>query len=238
MWRDRPGGVVSPARENTWKRAFGAIPRAGPFLAYTTVAETGTNDRNLIPVCVQSFEAAPSVQYLNQAQIDEIETTWAAYDESDIPPSQITGYPDSATGSCATENGEPIDYDPDTYTLICVPSGPEGDGQLVPQLAINQYLQGAEDVILADPDTGGCSPEDPLSPAPGEGEDGATGGSASEDTAGEDVAAETNTTDIDEGEDNITAGTGSDGNEPENASSDDSDGSDDITSLPETGAAQ
>jgi hypothetical protein len=59
-----------------------------------------------IPVCVQWFESPVLVEYFTQAQIDEIEATWAAYDYSDIPPPQIMGYPDPATGSCAPQAGD------------------------------------------------------------------------------------------------------------------------------------
>lgn len=130
-------------------------------LSGSAAAQAQGSGEGLIPVCVQGFESTPGVQYLTQAQIDEIEATGAAYDQSDIPPPQVTGYPDPATGSCATENGVPVDFDPEFFTLVCVGSGPGGDGPLVPQLAINHYLGNADDVILADPATGACSQQAP-----------------------------------------------------------------------------
>lgn len=139
--------------------AFALLLVISAFSSMGTAQAQGS-DEGLIPVCVQGFESTPGCKYLTQAQIDEIEATWAAYDQSDIPPPQITGYPDPATGSCATESGVPVDYDPEFYTLVCVGSGPEGDGPLVPQLAINHYLGGADDIILADPETGACPQEE------------------------------------------------------------------------------
>ena len=216
--------------------------------ADTTGAETVTDDGELIPICVQYFESAPSVQYLTEAQIDEIEAIWAAYDQSDIPPPQITGYPDPATGSCATENGVPIDYDPDSYTLICVPSGPEGTGPLVPQLAINQYLQESEDVILADPDTGDCSPDDASSPEPGEGDDGATVDPTSADTAVDDAVRGGNTAEdgdgtVTEDETNTEVASTDDPVETDSGGTADTEvingtSGDDVTELPNTGAGR
>lgn len=143
------------------RTTFGMLLAVGLLLAVSAssgvdVAQAQGADGDLIPVCVQGFESTPGVEYLTQAQIDEIEATWAAYDNKDIPPPRITGYPDPATGSCATENGVPIDYDPAVYTLVCVGSGPEGDGPLVPRLAISRYLTAESDVVLADPETGAC----------------------------------------------------------------------------------
>jgi len=122
----------------------------------TDAVQAQASGDDLIPVCVQWFESPVLVEYFTQSQIDEIETTWAAYDYSDIPPPQIMGYPDPATESCATENGALKDYDPAFSTPICVPSGSERDGPLVPQFESNHYLRGYQDVILADPVTGAC----------------------------------------------------------------------------------
>lgn len=133
-----------------------------------------------IPVCIQGFEDTPGVQYLTEAQIAEIEAT--VPDPNEPAPPKVVGYPDPATGSCATENGELMEYDPAIYTPICVPSGPDGDGPLVVQFGINHYLEGATDVIYADPVTGSCAEEDTSESAPGGGnsdadtDEGATSG--------------------------------------------------------------
>lgn len=150
------------------------------LLVMTAFSGMGTtqaqgSDKGLIPVCVQAFESPVYVDYLTQAQIDEIEATWAAYDQSDIPPPQITGYPDPTTESCATENGVLKDYDPAFSTPVCVPSGPERDGPLVPQFVSNHYLPAYEDVILADPETGACLQAETSEPLPVESGEGATG---------------------------------------------------------------
>ncbi|HYH11140.1 MAG TPA: hypothetical protein VD789_02205, partial [Thermomicrobiales bacterium] len=187
-------------------------PTDPPVNPEPTEPDTGSDIGELIPVCVQGFESTPHVQYLTQAQIDEIEATWADYDQSDIPPPQITGYPDPATRSCATENGVPIDYDPEIYTLVCVASGPEGDGPLVPQLAINHYLD-TDTAILADPDTGACS-QDETTDDEEAGSSEETGDSATEDASGESVS-----------------GDGSEGAERDGADDDDGE----VTSLPSTG---
>jgi len=135
--------------------AFALLLTVSALSGVGTVRAQASDD-DLIPVCVQAFESPVYVDYLTQAQIDEIEAEWAAYDYSDIPPAQIIGYPDPATESCATENGVLKAYDPEFFTPVCVPSGPERDGPLVPQFVSNHYLPGYEDVILTDPGTGAC----------------------------------------------------------------------------------
>ncbi len=126
-------------------------------------------DGDLTPVCIEAFETAPYVEYLTDEQIAELEAT--VDDGTDIPPPKIVGYPDPETGSCATVNGELPEYDPNVYTPICVPSGPDRDGPLVVQWALTHFLPAFSDPILADPETGACPGED----GPSTGEDGSSG---------------------------------------------------------------
>ena len=107
-----------------------------------------------IPVCIQGFEGTPGVEYYTEAQIAEIEAVVDG--PGDIPSPKVTGYPDPATGSGATENGELMEYDSEFFTPICVLSGPEGDGPRVVQFAINHYLTEESEVIYAAPVTGSC----------------------------------------------------------------------------------
>lgn len=113
-----------------------------------------TTDEQVTAVCIVAFETAPYVEYLTQEEIAEIEAL--VEDPAEPPPPEIVGYPDPETGSCATENGELKDYDPDVYTPVCIPSGPERDGPLVVQWALTHYIIPESDVILADPVTGAC----------------------------------------------------------------------------------
>lgn len=134
----------------------------------TTVA---AQDGELTPVCIQAFETAPYVAWLTDAEIEEINQL--EQDPAEPPVPEIVGYPDPETGSCATENGELKDYNPDVYTPVCVPSGPDHDGPLVVQWVYSIYAVPEAGVILADPETGAC---------PGD-EDASTG---DEDTSGGD----------------------------------------------------
>ena len=128
--------------------------------AVASFAGTGAvQAQELTAVCVSSFESPIHVEYLTDEQIAEIEAL--VEDPAEPPPPEIVGYPDPETGSCATENGELKDYDPDVYTPVCVPSGPEGAGPLIVQLAINHYLPAYDAVILADPVTGACPDQEP-----------------------------------------------------------------------------
>lgn len=112
-------------------------------------------EATLTSVCVQGFEQPIRVMYLTDEQIADIEQQ--VDDPGEPPGLEIVRYPDPETGSCATENGELMDYDPDLTTPICVPSGLRGEGPLVVQFAPNHYLPAYGDVILADPETGACS---------------------------------------------------------------------------------
>jgi len=111
-----------------------------------------------IPVCIQVFEGLPGVQYLTEEQIAEIEAI--VEDPQESAPPKVVGYPDPATGSCATENGELLEYDPEFSTPICVPSGADGNGPLVVQFVFTHYLPAVEDPIFADPETGSCVQEE------------------------------------------------------------------------------
>ncbi len=141
----------------------------GPLsvLALLLTMSVPASAQETIPVCIQGFEEGPGVQYRTQEQIADIEATVA--DPGESAPPKVVGYPDPATGSCATENGELLEYDPEFFTPICVPSGAEGDGPLVVQFAIPHFLTGASGVIYADPDTGSCAEEDTSESAPGGG---------------------------------------------------------------------
>lgn len=140
---------------------FGMLSAFALLLTVSSLSGMGAaqaqESGDLTPVCVVGFESPVVVLYLTQAEIDEIEAEWAAYDYTESPPPRITGYPDPATESCATENGVLKDYDPAFSTPVCVPSGPERDGPLVPQFVSNRYLPAYENVILADPVTGACA---------------------------------------------------------------------------------
>lgn len=120
---------------------------------FTGSAAAQEGEETLTAVCIQGFEEPIHVEYLTDAQIAEIEGLEQDPNESPVP--QIVGFPDPATGSCATENGELMEYDPDLTTPICVPSGPRGETFVV-QFVANRYLPSYENVILADPETGAC----------------------------------------------------------------------------------
>lgn len=224
---------------------FGLLSAVALLLTMSAQAGMGAaqaqeTDDTLIPVCVENFESPVHVEYLTQAEIDGIEAEWAAYDNSDIPPPRIVGSPDPATESCATENGVLRTYDPAFFTPVCVPSGPEGDGPLVPQFVSNHYLPGYGDVILADPVTGACDQDGAVEP-----DDIGTDPVASDDTVNQpvvEVPAETRDAgDADDPgpEANVTHGTSPDGGEAITVGSgDQADSGDnhDITALPATGS--
>ena len=142
----------------------------GPLsvLALLLTMSVPASAQETIPVCIQGFEGTPGVKYLTEEIIADIEATVEDPRESASP--KVVGYPDPATGSCATENGSLLEYDPEIYTPICVPSGAEGDGPLVVQFAINHYLSEDSGVIYADPDTGSCAEVDTSGSAPGGGD--------------------------------------------------------------------
>jgi len=120
---------------------------------------------SLTAVCLFSFESPIQVVYLTDDEITEI--IQLERDPSEIPLPEIVGFPDLATGSCATENGELLDYDPKFTTPICVPSGPDGDGPLIVMFYSNHYLPSYaayNNVIFADSVTGACLNQ--LDPAP------------------------------------------------------------------------
>jgi hypothetical protein len=111
-------------------------------------------DGELTPVCVKAFEDAPHTEWLTDAPIEEINQL--EQDPAEPPVPEIVGYPDPETGSCATENGKLKDYDPNVYTPVCVPSGPDRGGPLVVQWVDSIYAVPEAGVILADPETGAC----------------------------------------------------------------------------------
>ncbi len=140
--------------------ALSAFARAGGSLAQGT-------DEPLIAVCVIAFEAPEHVRYLTDDQIERINQL--ERDPAEPPPPEIVGFPDPATGSCSTVNGELKAYNPETSTPICVPSGSDGNGPFIVEFAWNQYLPAYVDVILADPVTGACTNQ--LTPVPGDDSD-------------------------------------------------------------------
>lgn len=145
------------------------------LLAMTTgpvAAQDGEGEPGLTSVCVQGFEEPIHVEYLTDEQITEIEQQ--VDDPSEPPGPEIVGYPDPETGSCATENGELKEYDPEVSTPICVPSGLQSEGPLVVQFVSNQYLPAYNDPILADPETGAC----PVQESAGDGDDSTDDGTA------------------------------------------------------------
>lgn len=121
------------------------------------VALAQEGEETLKAVCVQGFEDPIHVEYLTDAQIADIDGL--EQDPSEPPVPQTVGYPDPATGSCATENGELMEYDPEITTPICVSAGPRGE-TLVVQFVANHYLTAYDNVILADPETGACPDQD------------------------------------------------------------------------------
>jgi hypothetical protein len=156
-----------------WNRnrlVFAAVAAITLMLTGMAGGSVAAQDGETTPVCIEAFETAPYVEYLTDDQIAELEAT--EDDGTDIPPPKIVGYPDPETGSCATENGDLKEYNPDVYTPICVPSGPERDGPLVVQWALTHYLTPASDVVLADPETGACPGDEGTST----GDDDASGG--------------------------------------------------------------
>lgn len=140
-------------RSSTWLFIATLTTTLLSFAGIGTVQGEDGDDA-LIAVCISSFEDPIHVEWLTEEQIAEIEAL--VEDPFEPPPPKIVGYPDPETGSCATENGELKDYDPDVYTPICVPSGPDRNGPLIVQLAINHYLPAYHNLVLADPVTGAC----------------------------------------------------------------------------------
>ena len=158
---------------------FALLPAFAIFFAMSAMVKVGganaqESDGSLTAVCLLTFESAPAVYYLTEEEIAELDTDEPMNNPVGWPAPSIVGYPDPATGSCATENGELMDYDPVHYTPICVPSGPERNGPLVVQWALTHYLEpwltgpDAIDIILADPETGACPLDGTSEPLPGE----------------------------------------------------------------------
>lgn len=132
-------------------------------IACVGVAQAQESDGSLTAVCISSFESPIRPAYLTDEQIEEINQL--EQDPLEPPVPEIVGYPDPLTGSCATEDGVLIPYDPELNTPICVPSGPERNGPLVVVLAINHYLPGYENVVFADPVTGVCPDQETSGPS-------------------------------------------------------------------------
>ena len=165
--------------------AVAAIALLLTSLAGSSVA---AQDGDLTPVCVKAFEAAPHTEWLTDAQIEEMNQL--EQDPAEPPIPEIVGYPDPETGSCATENGELKDYDPDVYTPVCVPSGPNRDGPLVVQWVYSIYAVPEAGMILADPETGACPGDEGAGAESGdEGDDGASTGDDTSSGADDEAAS-------------------------------------------------
>ena len=71
-------------------------------------AQAQGSGEDLIPVCVEYFESTPGVEYLTQAQIEEIEAAWAAYDGMDILQKGLPDTPIPSPGPVQPRAASPL----------------------------------------------------------------------------------------------------------------------------------